>query len=50
MNDILRNYLDHFVVVYLDDISVNSASERDHVEHDNLVLQRLREQKLYAKC
>jgi hypothetical protein len=42
-------YLDKFVVVFLDDILIFSKSEEEHVEHLRLVLQKLREHKLYAK-
>ena len=49
MNDILREFLDFFVVVYLDDILIYSNSEEEHIKHVKLVLQRLRENKLYAK-
>ena len=43
MNDILREFLDFFVVVYLDDILIYSNSEEEHIKHVKLVLQRLRE-------
>ena len=41
-------YLDKFIVVYLDDILVYSKNE-EHVEHLRLILAKLREHKLYAK-
>jgi hypothetical protein len=43
-------YLDKFVVVFIDDILVFSRSEEEHEEHLRLVLQKLREHQLYAKC
>ncbi len=49
MNDIFREWLDDFVVVYIDDILVYSNSMEKHVEHLRKVFQRLRENKLYAK-
>ena len=49
MNGIFRPYLDKFVVVFIDDILVYSKTEKEHLEHLRLVLQILREQKLYAK-
>ena len=49
MNDVLRPYLDKFTVVYLDDILIYSKNEEDHQQHLRLVLQKLREHKLYAK-
>ncbi len=48
-NDIFREWLDDFVVVYIDDILIYSGSLEEHVEHLRKVFQRLRENKLYAK-
>ena len=42
-------YLDKFVVVYLDDILIYSKNEEEHAEHLRLVLEKLREHQLYAK-
>jgi hypothetical protein len=41
--------LDRFVVVFIDDILIYSKSENDHEEHLRLVLQKLRDNQLYAK-
>ena len=49
MNSVFMEYLDKFVVVYIDDILVYSKSEEEHAEHLRLVLSKLREHKLYAK-
>jgi hypothetical protein len=49
MNDIFREYLDDFVVIYLDDILIFSKNEEDHENHVHLVLSKLREMNLYAK-
>ena len=49
MNDIFREYLDHFVVIYLDDILVFSSSAEEHTRQVRLVLTKLREHGLYAK-
>ncbi|MBW0527980.1 hypothetical protein O181_067695 [Austropuccinia psidii MF-1] len=49
VNDIFADFLDVFVVVYLDDIMVLSSSEEEHVKHVTSVLQRLRENNLFAK-
>ena len=43
MNNIFMDYLDKFVVVYLDDILVFSKNEEEHAEHLRLVLEKLRE-------
>src|SRR3954471_6337777 len=49
MNYIFMEYLDKFVVVYLDDILIYSNNEEEHDEHLRLILSKLREHKLYAK-
>jgi len=49
MNKVFMEYLDKFVVVFIDDILVLSKTKEEHVEHLRLVLQKLREHKLYAK-
>jgi hypothetical protein len=49
MNDIFREWLDDFVVVYIDDILIYSGSLEEHAEHLRKVFQKLRENKLYAK-
>ena len=50
MNDVLADFLDRFVVVFLDDLLIYSRTPEDHAEHLRQVLQRLRENKLYAKA
>jgi hypothetical protein len=42
-------YLDKFIVVFIDDILVYSRNEEEHEGHLCLVLQKLRDHKLYAK-
>jgi hypothetical protein len=49
MNKVFMEYLDKFVVVFINDILVYSKNEEEHEEHLRLVLQKLREHKLYAK-
>ncbi len=49
VNDVLRDIVDRFVFVYLDDILIFSQNERDHVQHVRRVLQRLLENRLFAK-
>ena len=49
MNDVLFDYLDAFVVVYLDDIVVNSQTLTKHERNLRMVFQRLREHKIYVK-
>jgi hypothetical protein len=49
MNKIFIEYLDKFVVIFIDDILIYSKNEEEHEEHLRLVLQKLREHELYAK-
>ena len=49
MNKVFRPYLDQFFVVFIDDILVYSRDEQEHEQHLKIVLQTLREKKLYAK-
>ncbi|XP_059285211.1 uncharacterized protein LOC132038575 [Lycium ferocissimum] len=49
MNTVFKPYLDHFVIVFIDDILVYSRSEAEHGQHLRIVLQTLKERKLYAK-
>jgi hypothetical protein len=49
MNKVFMEYLDKFIVVFIDDILVYSRSEEKHDDHLCLVLQKLRDHKLYAK-
>ena len=49
MNRVFKDFLDQFVIVFIDDILVYSSSEAEHEQHLRQVLQRLREHQLYAK-
>ena len=49
MNKVFMEFLDKFVVVFIDDIMVYSKNEEEHKEHLHLVLEKLREHQLYAK-
>jgi hypothetical protein len=48
MNKVFMEYLDKFVVVFIDDILIFSKTE-EHEKHQRLVLDRLRSNQLYAK-
>ncbi|KAM0712543.1 hypothetical protein Q7P37_011640 [Cladosporium fusiforme] len=49
INNVLRKYLDVFVVVYLDDILVYSKTYEDHVQHVRKVLQALKDADMRIK-
>jgi Reverse transcriptase (RNA-dependent DNA polymerase) len=49
MNEVFRDYVDNFILVYLDDVLIFSRSEEEHKQHVGMVLQRLRDEKLFAK-
>ncbi|KAL4021204.1 hypothetical protein IC575_019996 [Cucumis melo] len=46
---VFREFLDTFVIVFIDDILIYSKTEAEHEEHLRIVLQTLRDNKLYAK-
>jgi hypothetical protein len=49
MNKVFMEYLDRFVVVFIDDILIYSKNDSDHEAHLRMVLQKLRDNQLYAK-
>jgi hypothetical protein len=49
MNKVFMEYLDKFVIVFIDDILIFSKTEEEHEKHQRLVLEKLRSNKLYAK-
>ena len=49
MNDIFRQHLNRFVLVYLDDVLVFSRHPDEHIKHLRTVLQILRQNQLYIK-
>ena len=49
MNRIFQPYLDLFVIVFIDDILIYSRSEEEHMQHLRVVLQTLRDRRLFAK-
>jgi hypothetical protein len=49
MNMVFHEYLNRFVIVFIDDILVYSKSLEEHEDHLRIVLQILRDKKLYAK-
>jgi hypothetical protein len=49
MNKVFMEYLDKFVVVFIDDILIFSKMEEEHEKHLRLVLEKLRSNQLYSK-
>jgi hypothetical protein len=49
MNKVFMEYLDKFVVVFIDDILKFSKMEEEHEKHLRMVLEKLRSNQLYAK-
>lgn len=49
MNRIFHSYLDQFVVVFINDILIYLKFDEEHVEHLRVILQTLKEKKLYMK-
>ena len=49
MNRIFRPYVDQFVAVFIDDILVYSKDAQEHEQRLRIVMETLREKKLYAK-
>nr|AAX95377.1 Retrotransposon gag protein, putative [Oryza sativa Japonica Group]AAX96106.1 retrotransposon protein, putative, Ty3-gypsy sub-class [Oryza sativa Japonica Group]ABA92905.1 retrotransposon protein, putative, Ty3-gypsy subclass [Oryza sativa Japonica Group] len=49
MNKVFMEFLDKFVVVFIDDILIYSKSEEEYEQHLRLVLEKLKEHQLYAK-
>ncbi|KAG7559449.1 Integrase catalytic core [Arabidopsis thaliana x Arabidopsis arenosa] len=46
MNGVFSEYLDEFVIIFIDDILVYSKSSKEHEVHLRVILKKLREQKL----
>jgi hypothetical protein len=49
MNRVFHDFLDQFVVVFINDILIYSKSLEEHEDHLRRVLQRLKEKRLYTK-
>jgi hypothetical protein len=49
MNKVFMEYLDKFVVVFIDDILIFSKTEEEHEKHLRMVLEKLRSNQLYTK-
>jgi hypothetical protein len=49
MNKVFMEYLDKFIVVFINDILIFSKTEEEHEKLLRLVLEKLRSNQLYAK-
>ncbi|KAL0177558.1 hypothetical protein M9458_026452, partial [Cirrhinus mrigala] len=49
VNEVFRDMLNRWVIVYMDDILIFSNTRSDHIQHVRAVLQRLIQHRLYAK-
>ncbi|KAL0449208.1 UNVERIFIED_CONTAM: Retrovirus-related Pol polyprotein from transposon.6 [Sesamum latifolium] len=49
MNRTFQEYLDQFVIVFIDDILVYLKNKKEHEQHLGIVLRTLKENELYAK-
>ena len=49
MNRVFKQYLDLFVVVFIDDILIYSRSEEEHASHLRFFMQTLKDLLLFAK-
>ena len=49
MNKVFKEYLDKFVIVFIDDILIYSKTQEEHKEHLRIVLNTIRKHQLYAK-
>ncbi|KAI2644715.1 Retrotransposon-derived protein PEG10 [Labeo rohita] len=50
INEILKEFMNKFVIAYIDDILIYSKTETEHVTHVHAVLSRLLENQLYVKA
>nr|GEV80597.1 ribonuclease H-like domain-containing protein [Tanacetum cinerariifolium] len=49
MNRVCKPYLDKFVIAFIDDILIYSKNKEDHEKHLKIILELLKNEKLYAK-
>ena len=49
MNEVFKEELNDFILVYLDDILIFSKTMEEHIQHIRQALEKLRDAKLYAR-
>nr|GEU55397.1 reverse transcriptase domain-containing protein [Tanacetum cinerariifolium] len=49
MNRVCKSYLDKFIIVFIDDILIYLRNKEEHTNHLRIILELLRNEKLYAK-
>ena len=49
MNRVFEDYLDKFIIIFIDDILIYLKSKEEHMQHLGLVLKSLQDKQLYAK-
>ncbi|WMV59199.1 hypothetical protein MTR67_052584 [Solanum verrucosum] len=49
INSVFKQYLDLFVIIFIDDILIYSRNEEEHATHLRVVLQTLKDRQLFAK-
>ena len=49
MNKVFKQYLDLFVIVFIDDILIYSTNKEEHASHLRIFLQTLKDRQLFAK-
>ena len=49
MNRVFKQYLDLFVIIFIDDFLIYSRSEEEHACHLRVVLQTLKDRQLFSK-
>ena len=49
MNSVFKDYLDMYVIIFIDDVIIYSRNKEDHASRLRIVLHSLKDKKLYVK-